>query len=86
MTPDVALGLTAELLKQALLLCLPLLVAILLVSVIVSILQVVTQMQDPSIAFVPKFVAFLLLLGLLAPWMLSRLTAFGISMLAHLDQ
>ena len=84
MNIDTALALTSELLKQGLLLSLPLLLAILVVGVMVSIAQVVTQVQDPSIAFVPKLLAFVVTLALLAPWMLHRLTAFGAAMFARL--
>jgi flagellar biosynthetic protein FliQ len=84
MNSDTALELTAGLLRQALMLTLPLLAVILVVGLVISVLQVVTQVQDASIAFVPKLVSFVVALGLLAPWMLSRLTAFGVQMFAHL--
>jgi flagellar biosynthetic protein FliQ len=45
---------------------------------------VVTQVQDPSIAFVPKLVIFGVVLALLAPWMLGKLTAYGIAMFARI--
>jgi flagellar biosynthetic protein FliQ len=86
MTSDIALNLTYEVLKEALLLCLPLLLAILLIGLLVSVLQVVTQVQDPSIGFVPKLVGFLIVFGLLAPWMLNRLTTFGVAMFGRLMQ
>lgn len=59
---------------------------ILVVGALVSVLQVVTQVQDPSIAFVPKLVLFVLILTVLGPWMLRRLTAFGVLMLSRLAQ
>jgi flagellar biosynthesis protein FliQ len=86
MNTDVALGLISELLRLALLLSLPLLGVILIVGLIVSVLQVVTQIQDPSIAFVPKLIVFGIVLVLLAPWMLSKLTSFGVAMFARLAQ
>jgi flagellar biosynthetic protein FliQ len=84
MTSDGALELITELLKLALVLTLPLLAVILISGVLISILQVVTQVQDPSIAFVPKLLIFGVVLALLAPWMLARLTGFGIAMFARL--
>jgi flagellar biosynthetic protein FliQ len=71
-------------LKMALVLSLPLLGVILLVSVLISVLQVVTQVQDASIAFVPKLVLFVVVLALLGPWMLGKLTEYGASMFARL--
>jgi flagellar biosynthetic protein FliQ len=81
---DVALAMVADLLRLGLLLCMPLLGVVLLVGVLVGVLQVATQLQDPSIAFVPKLVAFVVALVLLAPWMLERLTAYASAVLARL--
>jgi flagellar biosynthetic protein FliQ len=86
MNSDVAVGLVSEMLKMALVLSLPLLAVILIVGLVVSVLQVVTQVQDPSIAFVPKLVLFGIVLALLAPWMIGRLTAYGTAMFARLGQ
>ena len=86
MSGDVATGLLSELLKLALLLSAPLLAVILLVGLLISILQVVTQVQDPSISFVPKLVLFGIALALLAPWMISKLTSYGITSFARLAQ
>ncbi len=86
MTTDAALQLLAELFKLALLLCAPLLAVILATGLLVSILQVVTQVQDPSISFVPKLVTVVVALVLLAPWMLSRLNAYATGLLQRLGQ
>lgn len=84
MTSDSALGLISELLRLALVLSLPLLAVILVSGLLISIIQVVTQIQDPSIAFVPKLLIFGVVLALLAPWMLARLTSYGTAMFARL--
>jgi flagellar biosynthetic protein FliQ len=86
MNSDAAVGLVAELLRMAAMLTLPLLAAILIIGLAISVLQVVTQVQDPSIAFVPKLFLFGVMLILLAPWMLGRLTAFGVAMFLRLGQ
>jgi flagellar biosynthesis protein FliQ len=84
MNNDVALQLVSELLKLGLLLCAPLLAAVLIIGLLISVLQVVTQVQDPSISFVPKLVVFIVALVLLAPWMLSKLTAYASEMFMRL--
>jgi flagellar biosynthetic protein FliQ len=86
MTAESALGLISELLKLAFVVSAPLLVAILVVGLAISVLQVVTQVQDPSIAFVPKLGVFAVVLALLAPWMLSRLVTFGTAMFLRIAQ
>jgi flagellar biosynthetic protein FliQ len=84
MNTESALGLVSELLKLAFVVSAPLLLTILIVGLVISILQVVTQIQDPSIAFVPKLAVFAVVLTLLAPWMLSRLVAFGTTMFVRI--
>jgi flagellar biosynthetic protein FliQ len=84
MNSEIVLGLVSELLKLAMVLSLPLLIVIVVVGLSISVLQVVTQVQDPSISFVPKLMLFGVVLVLLAPWMLGRLTAFGVAMFARL--
>ena len=86
MDSDIAVGLIGDLLKLALLLSLPLLAVILVVGLLISVLQVATQVQDPSISFVPKLLLFGIALGLLAPWMINRLTSYGVAMFARLAQ
>jgi flagellar biosynthesis protein FliQ len=62
----------------------PLLATILVVGLAVSVLQVVTQVQDASVAFVPKLILFGIVLALLSPWMLDKLTAYGVAMFTRL--
>jgi flagellar biosynthetic protein FliQ len=83
---DTVLGLISDMLRLALMLSLPLLGVILVAGVLISVLQVVTQIQDPSIAFIPKLVLFVITLGLLGHWMLGTLTGYGVAMFARLAQ
>jgi len=86
MNSEAMIGLLSELMRLGLVLSLPLLIVILVVGLSVSVMQVVTQVQDASIAFVPKLLLFLVSLALLGPWMLGKLTAFGVSMFGRLAQ
>lgn len=54
----------------------PLLLIALGVGLIVSIFQATTQIQEQTLAFVPKIVAVLLGLIFLTPWMLSHLMSY----------
>jgi flagellar biosynthetic protein FliQ len=86
MDHDLTVSLVSELLRRAMLLSLPLLGVILLVGVVISIVQVVTQVQDASIAFVPKLIVFAIVLTLLAPWLLHQLTDYGVTMFTRIAQ
>lgn len=80
---ELALQLFAEMLKTGLLVCAPILGMTLVTGVVVSVLQVVTQIQDATLAFIPKMVVFVIGALLLGPWMLRKLTGFALAVLAH---
>ncbi len=54
----------------------PVMIAALVVGLIVSIFQALTQIQEQTLSFVPKVVTMLLMLGLSMPFMLQQLTDF----------
>jgi flagellar biosynthesis protein FliQ len=54
----------------------PPLLASLVVGFVVSVLQAATQIQDPTIAFVPKLVAVLLVLLALGPLLGAQVLRF----------
>lgn len=86
MTAELSLQLFSEMLKTGLLICAPLLGLTLLVGLLVSIVQVVTQVQDASLAFIPKMLVFVIGALLLSPWMLRKLVAFAQAALAQASQ
>jgi flagellar biosynthetic protein FliQ len=49
-----------------------------------SLLQIVTSIQDTAFSTAPRLAAFLAGIVLLMPWMLSRLMSFAISILGNL--
>lgn len=54
----------------------PMLLSGLIVGLIVSIFQATTQIQEQTLAFIPKIIAVLLALVIFGPWMISRLVDF----------
>jgi flagellar biosynthetic protein FliQ len=74
------LGFVREALMMALVLSAPVLGAGLLVGLVISLLQAVTQVQEQTLAFVPKIVAMILVAILLLGWMGSQLGEFAIRM------
>ena len=49
-----------------------------IVGVIVSLFQAVTQLQEMTIVFVPKILSVFLLVGLLGGWMLQEVVDYGV--------
>lgn len=77
MSHDLAIYLSKQLLWQALLIAAPVVLVAMISGLLLSILQVVTQIQDSSLSFVPKILAVVLMLMLCGGWMLHMLTTFA---------
>jgi flagellar biosynthesis protein FliQ len=71
MDADTAMRLLAEALLAAVKVSAPFLLATLVVGLVISVLQVVTQIQEMTLTFVPKLIAVGLVCLLLGGWMLS---------------
>ncbi|HEY3400847.1 MAG TPA: flagellar biosynthesis protein FliQ [Geothrix sp.] len=63
-------------LKTALLVAGPALIVSLVVGLMISVFQVVTSLQDQTIAFVPKVVAVMVVVAISFPWMLQVMLRF----------
>src|SRR5262249_35303102 len=85
MTPDAVVALARDAGLMVLLVAGPLLGAGLVIGVVVSIVQAVTQIQDSSLSFIPKLAAVLLGLAGLGHWMLGQLVAYTVGLLTNLN-
>lgn len=54
----------------------PVLLVVLVVGLVVSLLQAVTQINEATLAFVPKLMAAVVVLAVAGPWMLSLLVDY----------
>ena len=77
MHADLALRMLGDLFWTGMLVCLPILGLTMLVGLLVSVLQVVTQIQEMSLTFIPKLVTAAVSLVVFGPWILRTLTAFS---------
>lgn len=64
----------------------PLLILALVVGLLVSIFQATTQIQEQTLAFIPKIVAVLIGIVFFAPWMLSKMVEFTSEIFLNLNQ
>ncbi|MGD9705392.1 MAG: flagellar biosynthetic protein FliQ [Acidimicrobiia bacterium] len=55
----------------------PFLLVVLAVGLVIGLLQSVTQVQEPTLTFVPKLVGAALVIAVSGNWMLAELVAFG---------
>ena len=77
MHPDLALQMMGDLFWTALAICAPVLGLTMLVGLVISVLQVVTQVQEMSLTFVPKLVAAGVAMLVFGSWMLRLLAQFS---------
>jgi flagellar biosynthetic protein FliQ len=77
MGADRALSLLDQMLWTAAIVAGPLLAAVLVVGVLISVLQVATQVQEMTLTFIPKLLVSVLVLIFLGSWMMRQLTQFA---------
>ena len=76
MNPDMVAELLRQLLKEAMLLAAPLLIAAALLSFLLSLVQTLTSLQDQSLTSVPRLLAIGLILLVGMPWFLGRMADY----------
>jgi flagellar biosynthetic protein FliQ len=76
MTPQDAVDLARQAVLLVLLVCTPVLAAGLLIGLLIGLLQAVTQIQEQTVAFVPKLIAMMVVLLLTLPWVLVQLIEY----------
>ena len=86
MTPDSVVHLIRQTLMATFWLSAPLLGIGLVAGIIISLLQIVTSIQDTAFSTAPRLVAFLVGLILLLPWMLMRMMAFTTAIFGDLPR
>jgi flagellar biosynthetic protein FliQ len=85
-TPETVSELARQALWTTVLLVGPVLVVGAAAGLITSVLQAVTQIQEQTLAFVPKLAASIAVLLILGPWMLRVMIEFTQSLIADLGK
>ncbi len=86
MTVDLAKEISAEVLKTILLASGPILMVSLLVGLIISIFQAVTQIQEFTLTFVPKIIAVFICLFVFFPWISSTMITFTVNIIQKIPE
>jgi len=84
MDTELVLKISYETLKIMLLVSMPMLLAGLIVGVLISIIQVMTQIQEMTLTFVPKIIVVFIAIMLFGPWMLRKLMDFTINLMSEI--
>lgn len=80
MTADQVVALAQEAMRAALWIAGPVLVFATLVSLVVSVVQAMTSVQEVTVSTVPRLAAVAVGLMLLLPWMLERMVRYTVAL------
>ncbi|MCP9451587.1 MAG: flagellar biosynthesis protein FliQ [Nitrospira sp.] len=86
MTPEMVAELGRQTLETTLLIAAPILGLSLVVGLVVSAFQAMTQLNEATLTFVPKILVLFGALLFFFPWMMSVLTTFTVNLLANIPQ
>lgn len=76
MNQDTVVNLASQAMTLALKIAGPLLLVGLVLGLLVSIFQAVTQIQEQSLSLIPKIIGVAAIIVLLGPWMLGQLVSY----------
>lgn len=76
MRSDAVVRIAGEAIYTTLVVSAPMLVVALVVGLIISIFQATTQIQEQTLAFVPKIVAVFAAIMFCGPWILTKLVDY----------
>jgi flagellar biosynthetic protein FliQ len=76
MTPQFVLSLGREAIMMTLMISAPMLAFGLIVGLVVSILQAVTQIHEMTLTFIPKILAVAMALLIFLPWMINTIVDY----------
>ena len=77
---------TNQAMKITLMLAAPMLLGALVVGIMVSLFQAVTQINEQTLSFIPKILVIVVALVLLSPWMMETITSFTHDLYANIPQ
>ncbi len=84
MSETFVLSLAQNALMIALILAGPVLIISLIIGSLVSLIQVATQINEVTLAFIPKIIGIALVFLLLGAWMLQQLVQFTVNLFQSL--
>ena len=86
MCADFVIRMAGQAVYTVLIISVPMLLSGLLVGLLVSIFQATTQIQEQTLAFVPKIIAVLVAMLIFGPWILNNMIDFTYSIFNNLHR
>jgi flagellar biosynthetic protein FliQ len=83
MNEDMIISIGADAIKTTIYLAGPMLLAAMAVGIVVSILQAITQINEATLTFIPKMIAVVVVLMVMAPWMIETMSQYATGVLGN---
>lgn len=85
MTEELVIKLGQDALRTTAMLSAPLLVSTLVVGLIVSIFQALTQINEQTLSFIPKMVVVAVVFIIAGPWMMDVMSHYTINLFENIS-
>jgi len=86
MTSQLVVEIIRDTLMATFWISLPLLAVGFIAGIVISLVQILTSIQDPGFGSVPRLAAFLAAIFIFMPWMLLKLISFTTHLLGNLER
>lgn len=85
MTEEIVIRLGQDALKTTAMLAAPLLISTLVVGLIVSIFQALTQINEATLTFIPKMIVVAIVFVIAGPWMMDVMTTYTVTLFENIS-
>ncbi len=86
MSPEDAIDISRQAMLVTLLVAGPVLLAGMIVGLLIGLVQAMTQIQEQTVAFVPKLVAMVAVLAITLPWVLTKLVEYSVELISDIPR
>ena len=86
MTPEFAIQIVRQAIMTAFWITAPLLAVGFVAGIVMSLVQILTSIQDNAFSAIPRLLAFLAALMISLPWMLQKITVYTVATLGDLSR
>lgn len=85
MNEDIVIQLGQDALKTLAMVAAPMLLSTLIIGLIISIFQALTQINENTLTFVPKMVVIGIVIIIAGPWMLDTMSTYTITLFENIS-
>ncbi len=84
MGEDIIIQLGQDAMKTAAMVAAPILISTLVIGLLVSVFQALTQINEATLTFIPKMLVVGIVLALAGPWMMDVLTSYTVHLFENI--